>query len=174
MAESGIPLNQLVLLDSSSAMLEYSRQWERQGAKLVVADARETSFRDASFDIIVSSLGDPYNCSSFWFEVTRLLRPRGICLFTCPAFEWACRFREEEDFQYAEFVVKGNKIVKVPSYVPALEKQIKMISRAGLIVREITAFSRTDLRHGVSPKLDVFDGRTHSVVVRGFAAQRLT
>jgi 2-polyprenyl-3-methyl-5-hydroxy-6-metoxy-1,4-benzoquinol methylase len=174
MAEAGRSLNQLVLLDCSSAMLLYSQQWERQGAKLLVADARSTKLATASFHIIVASLGDPYNCPSFWREVARLLQPDGICLFTSPTFDWASRFRNRESFEHAEFLLRGGNVVKVSSIVPPLEQQLEMISRAGLTVREVVAFCRADLRHRPSPKLDVFNGKTDLPVVRGFTIQKIS
>jgi SAM-dependent methyltransferase len=174
MARAGALLNQLVLLDSSKAMLSYSQEWEHQGAKLLITDARLTRLLGGSFDIIVSSLGDPYNCPRFWLEVERLLRPSGICLFTSPAFEWACRFRRRDSLEHAEFLVSGGKIVNVPSHVPPLDEQLKMISEARLSIREIVAFYRTDLHSRPSPKLDVFNEVPNPPVVRGFMVEKIS
>src|SRR5882762_6235910 len=101
----GLQLDRLTLLDCSSVMLAYSQPWACSGAKLVVADAQSTGLARSSFNLIVASLGDPYNRLPFWQEVSRLLRSGGICLFTSPAFEWASRFRGG-DSDYAEFLLR--------------------------------------------------------------------
>ena len=77
-------------------MLAYSAAWFRRGARPVIADALRLPIRSACFGLVVASLGDAYNDPQFWSEVSRVLQPGGVVLFTTPSFEWAVSFRREE------------------------------------------------------------------------------
>jgi hypothetical protein len=95
LAEAGLGLATLTLLDKSAAMLAHSLKWKERGASMIIADARATTLRSASFDLVVASLCDPYNCIHFWQETRQVLASDGICFATLPAHEWAARFREK-------------------------------------------------------------------------------
>jgi SAM-dependent methyltransferase len=166
------PHSRVVLLDQSPRMLEHSRQWGPDGARLLVGDARNTGLPAASFQLIVSSLGDPYNDSSFWVEMDRLLVPRGVCLFTAPAREWAERFRTESGRGVAEFVLSNGAEVSVRSNIPSMSSQAQMIEEAGLYLQEMQALDATQLLGARSSKLLV-DAQTSSLpVVRGFVIRK--
>lgn len=174
MHQDGYPLERLTLLDKSSGMLAHSREWAKDGLpRLIIRDACRTELPSGNFGLIVSALGDPYNCPSFWQEVARLLEPGGICLFTTPAPEWSMRFREPHAQSYAEFVVAGGYTVLVPSQVPPLDQQVRMIAEPGLQVVEVVSLSAEDLTGTRSPKLLVSENTKRLSIVRGFAAQRV-
>ena len=63
--EQNLPIANVTLLGQSNEMLKHSERWIVLGAKPIVVDARHTGLPDGEFDIIVSSLGDPYNCLNF-------------------------------------------------------------------------------------------------------------
>jgi SAM-dependent methyltransferase len=171
-ARKELSLSSVILLDQSPRMLEHSRDWEPYGAKLLVADAANTGLPSASFQLIVSSLGDPYNDANFWEEMNRLLEPGGICLFTTPASEWSGRFRAGADRTAAEFVLTSGAKVFVRSNIPCLVRQSEMISSAGLDLDEMQAFDASQLSGPLSPKLLVGGRISPLPVVRGFAVKK--
>ena len=105
----------------------------------------------SSFDVVVSSLGDPYNCHDFWGEASRVLRPRGRVFFTVPSHTWAEQFRSAGPEAYAaEFVTKDGRVVWVPSFVYSPTEQRRMVETHGLRIVEHATVSTADL---VSPRL---------------------
>jgi ubiquinone/menaquinone biosynthesis C-methylase UbiE len=162
----------LTLLDSSKEMLAISKGWA-EFAEFVVADARSTGLPKASFDLIVSSLGDPYNTNEFWQEANRLLRPRGVCLFTTPAPEWALAFRDKNHSSEAEFVLSDGRTVFVPSFVPTYEEQVSLIERSGMNIDSVEEFCVSDLTGGISPKLRANLRVENPVVLRGFEVHKV-
>jgi SAM-dependent methyltransferase len=173
LSEQNLLMNRLTLLDQSPGMLAHSQEWGRKGARLIVANACRTELPTATFDLIVAALGDPYNSEDFWREVVRLLRRGGVCLFTTPAPEWATRFRQPEFRSYAEFVIADGTSLLVPSYIPTLDQQIRMITDAGLAVIEVGCLNAEQLSGTHSPKLLVNEATKPLPIVRGFVAQRL-
>jgi hypothetical protein len=154
-------------------MLAHSQEWKRKGAQLLVGDACRTELPPASFDIIVSALGDPYNCATFWQEVVRLLKWGGVCLYTTPAPEWSTRFRGPDFPSHAEFRVADGTTLLVPSHIPALDQQIRMITNAGLHVIEVGSLSAEQVSGVYSPKLLVDDATRSLPIVRGFVVRRI-
>jgi len=170
--KTGVALN-LVLLDSSKEMLASSFRWAHL-AKLMVADSRSTGLPSESVDLVVSSLGDPYNTADFWQEVSRLLKSGGCCLFTTPAPEWALHFRTSNHLNEAEFVLADSTVVNVPSFVPSPEEQERLFANAGLCVEESKDFSVDDLAEPISEKLKLPELRDKALaVLRGFRLRKL-
>jgi ubiquinone/menaquinone biosynthesis C-methylase UbiE len=161
----------LTLLDSSKEMLALSRK-SAGFAEFIVADAKSTGLPEASFDLIVSSLGDPYNTNEFWHEISRLLRPQGVCLFTTPAPEWALAFRDESHLREAEFVLSDGRIIFVPSFVVTYNEQIALIERARLNIESTEEFCVSDLTGFISPKLKANMRKDNPVVLRGFQVRK--
>jgi ubiquinone/menaquinone biosynthesis C-methylase UbiE len=171
--EGRLPVTRLTLLDQSARMLAYSRDWADKGARLIVGDACRTQLPERSFRLIVSALGDPYNCPAFWREVARLLEPSGVCLFTTPAPEWATRFRPPEAQSHAEFVIADGRTVLVPSKIPAREQQGSMIADAGLHSVDDEGLSAEKLSGPPSPKLLLDEATMRLPIVRGFTVRRI-
>jgi hypothetical protein len=175
LSEDSIQLPDLLLTDSSTAMLEHSREWEQRGAQLEVVSANQLSVEDSSINTLVGSLGDPYNDGTFWREAKRGLSPSGIIVFTTPSYEWSASFRRdlpEELANKAEFVLHNGQQVWIPSIIyPELE-QIRMIEGAGLSVVKVERITLGDLAgERLSPKLMVL-GEPSAPVVTGYIAKR--
>lgn len=153
MAEKLGRLDNLTLLDSSIEMLEYSRSWKPLGATFVVAEACKTALAPNSFDFIVSSLGDPYNCSPFWLEMRRIIASGGLCLFTTPAPGWVAWFRKEETMDQAEFLLDSGATVVVPSFILAKDRQRAVFRTAGWEIVESATYSAQDVKGPLSPKV---------------------
>jgi SAM-dependent methyltransferase len=171
LTELGLPLRRLTLLDGSAKMLAHSRRWLEGGATLLIGDATATELPSETFDLIVSSLGDPYNGEGFWLEVKRLLRPHGTCLFTLPSPEWASRFRITEDATSAEFVLKDGRSLSMPSLIPDQAAQEKIIRDAGLKIIEIQSLAGAESKRTISPKLRISDDPMFPVL-KGYVTRR--
>jgi SAM-dependent methyltransferase len=160
----GRSVRQFVATDSSSAMLSYTRM---AGCclPLAVCDAKQLPFASDRFDLVVSSLGDPYNTSEFWQEARRVLRPGGYILFTSPAADWAERFRS--GIRRAEFTTADGRVVSVPSYVEPDDAEKRLIESCQLDLVEAQTFDDSQLRRTArSRKLRA------GVVVTGYLVQK--
>jgi len=167
-----LPLENLTLLDSSPEMLRYSAQWQSAGARFLIRDARDSGLPAGTIDLLVASLGDPYNDPAFWSEVRHLLDPDGTCLFTIPAPEWAARFRTSPDTETAEFLLKNGRTICVPSNIPPVRVQAAMIDDAGLIILDSSSLTAEALSLPHSPKLGIDADTVHEPVVRGYTISR--
>jgi SAM-dependent methyltransferase len=143
LSESERTVGRFVATDSSPDMLAYSRTCVL-ATYYVVCDAQQLSLPSESFDVVVSSLGDPYNTPLFWGEAARVLRVGGHVLFTTPSFDWALKFRGAT--HAAEFVTSDGSEILVPSYVVPDHEQSQMIQAAGLVLVEGQTVEDTGLR----------------------------
>lgn len=162
----------LVLTDSSPSMLSYSRRWAGPNASLVVADSARLPFAAGSFDLLVSSLGDPYNDLSFWREARRTLRPGGAVFFTTPSHDWATAFRGRDRDGSAEFELSNGESVYVPSKIYPRSAQIELIESAGLLARagRHAEVLLSDIKSSaLSPKL-LADRGADASIVEGYLA----
>ena len=176
LSEAGLPLRGLTITDSCGLMLSHSQKWTAHGAELRVADAEQLDVEADSIDVLVSSLGDPYNTSAFWLEVSRVLRRDGLAIFTMPSFQWAARFRstQREPLDKAEFRLRDGSAVHVRSIIPPLDAQVEIIERTGLVVVDFEDLGAGQLdAHSLSPKTQVF-GDEPSSLVWGFVARKAT
>lgn len=156
----------LVVTDVSQEMLRYSRG-SAICPHLIVCDAQRLPLISSGFDIVVASLGDPYNSVPFWSEVARVLRPGGHVLFTTPSFEWALQFRSGS--YRAEFILSNGRATTVPSYIQSNDVQRRMIERCKMALLEIRVIQDSELhRTPRSPKL-----RTGPIVT-GYLCRRLS
>lgn len=163
-------LNRLILVDSSPFMLAYSKHWATKGAHLLLGDALKLPVASESIELLVSSLGDPYNEYNerkFWNEVHRVLRPGGFSFFTTPSYEWASEFRGESDMMQAEFELADGRRVWVPSWIYPEDKQLKIIMDSGLLVKKVSNVPRSALKSKlISPKILI--GKRDMSVVTGY------
>ena len=166
------PLSGLMLLDSSETMLHYSLPYQQRGARLLAGDAAQLPFEANTFAVITSVLGDPYNHASFWAEISRTLRPRGIAFFTTPSFQWSEAFRTLETSHVAEFELSDGQILRVPSLIYPLAEQTRLIETAGLRVQEVVDTPLHSLREqAVSKKLS-YCLTLHDPVVTAFVVTK--
>lgn len=167
-------LETLVITDSSEEMLAHSIDLESHGAELIVADARKIPKAEKSIDVLISSLGDPYNDFEFWKEAARLVRPNGHVIFTAPAWEWAMNFRQSEgsNSDEAMFVSKDGVSFVLPSFVYSAPAQIELITAASFAVIECRTVSAKKLSSSLSSKLAIASDADEPIV-RGFLARKL-
>lgn len=167
-ANRGQKLDSLILSDASHEMLRHSAKFELLGAKLVVADARQSCFDEGSIALVASSLGDPYNTEEFWAETRRILRKGGTVIFTTPSSSWAKEFRKSNDpagLYSAEFVTANGDKILVPSYIFPEADQIALIRSHGFSivdVHQITVGQINDLF--ISPKLITSAGNDQPIL----------
>jgi hypothetical protein len=92
-----------------------------------------------------------------------------------PSFQWAVRFREADDasLSTAEFLLQDGRRVNVPSVIPPLDEQVKLIENAGFVVTSFESLGADafDLTEPRSPKIEVFHNDISSLVW-GFKALR--
>jgi hypothetical protein len=167
--EDGFPLSHVTILDQSKDMLKHSERWINAGAIPRVADARHTELPDGAFDLIVSSLGDPYDCPDFWREARRVISERGVLLFTTPSFEWSSRFRANSEPHKAEFVLRDGRTVLVPSFTRPLARERILMTEAGFEIVEEFMPTKRDIRGLHSSKLSVLRNATNEPVLYCFA-----
>jgi 2-polyprenyl-3-methyl-5-hydroxy-6-metoxy-1,4-benzoquinol methylase len=174
-AARGFPLETLTITDASATMLAYSEPWRARGATLAVASVDSFEAVDASFDLIASCLGDPYNTPALWRRITHWLAPGGACFYTTPSFAWAERFRPRHQSgreAVAEFLVDGESIY-VPSWVLRPKAQCAMIEAAGLRVEGMSVVTRRDLPSGArSMKLDQPDMAADLPILTAFCVRQ--
>lgn len=155
----------LLLTDASLAMLQHSRQWQEHGASLSVARASNLPVGDRSLQLVVASLGDPYDDDAFWHEVARVLAPTGRCLLTTPSWEWARQFRSDcSPIDLAEFELADGRTVAVPSFLRHPSEERALIERHGLSVVREAAVALEDIPGPVSRKLRVLDSADPVVI----------
>jgi hypothetical protein len=139
-------------------MVAHSARWNAQGAETVFGDAEEIPFADERFDVVVASLGDPYNTLAFWKNVRSVVSRRGLAIFTTPSFEWADEFRSQnqEPVDCAEFLLRDGSRVLVRSLILPERDQISLMKRCGLSVIGVYHVLLAALRgEPLSQKLDM-------------------
>lgn len=165
-------LDRLILVDSSRTMLDYSKGWASKGAHLLLGDALRLPIVSESLELLVSSLGDPYNKLDFWKEVYRVLRPGGISFFTTPSYEWAVAFRSEEDKMWSEFELKDGSHIRVPSLIYSIDEQFRLIEDSGLQVNKVDYvpdhLPLSALKLPLSPKLLIEERGSNASIVTGY------
>ncbi len=168
LVKDNVALDRLIITDLSASMLTHSKQWSNVGAYILTADATNLPFASRSLEIVVSSLGDPYNTHALWKEIFRVLKPGGMFFFTTPSYEWAVSFRgtnSGEPFMLAEFELLDAKHIWVPSWIYSTDEQLEIIENEGFLVQEVVNALICDLKNGnLSPKLLSKDGSDKSIV----------
>jgi SAM-dependent methyltransferase len=140
-----------ILLDASPRMISHSCG---ENAFLLLGDARRLPLCDHAVQLLVASLGDPYNGREFWDEAARVLRADGVILYTCPSWEWVrtYRGREGSPINVALFETEDGQMLALPSVVLPEEDQIALIAGSGLAVDRLSNVALAQLRGVISPK----------------------
>jgi hypothetical protein len=172
----GEELQGVIISDPSPSMLAFSKKWADHGAQISLSSAEAIPVDSNSLELVVSSLGDPYNEPPFWAEAHRTLCPGGLVFFTTPAYEWAQAFRSrtgQGDTMSAEFELKDGRKVFVPSWIYPVEQQAELIKTSGLDLKEVVQVPLSDLHsEQLSPKLLVAHGDDLNVVT-GYLCTKL-
>jgi len=153
-------------------MLAHSAEALSAGCKAVLADVLRLPFTDYSLSVLIATLGDPYNAPRFWQEVTRVLAPDGIVIFTTPSHAWSSTFRrpEKEEQHVADFEMRDGRHITVPSFIYPEAEQIAILAAHGLQVQETKCVTINQLQEGrVSSKLQY---ARHGEVVTGYWASK--
>lgn len=129
----------LTVIDESASMLEHSRKCLSPDVQFVVGNARQVFVPDSSVDVLISSLGDPYNDDLFWFEAYRVLRKGGLLFFSTPSIEWAASYRPvaNDPLHSALFQLSNGELVATPSFIQSRDQQRSLITSASLQVLAI-------------------------------------
>lgn len=171
--ERPLEFESALFVDNSKTMLGYTLGRLNGNAQFVCADARKTGVPNETVDLLISSLGDPYNDRAFWTEAGRILSPGGQILYTTPSIDWAIYYRADDESDKAVFTTSTGQEVAVPSYVYTRAEQFELISSAGLTDITIEDFSLKDLSSSsVSPKLKV-SGIENYPIVTGYSAVKV-
>ena len=142
-----------IVLDQSSTMLSHSHGLAHAlDAELLVGSAFSLPVRSNSIDCLVSHLGDPYNLSTFWDEVSRVVKAGGVALYTTPSFVWATRFRPRELRDRALFHTHGRSLL-LASYIYHRDIQFRLVESKGLRVIDVTGVKVRELRPMASAKI---------------------
>lgn len=158
-------LPRLLLVDSAPSMLQYSKRWSMSGAHLLLGSAFALPIASGSTQLLVSSLGDPYNATPFWKEACRILRPGGFFVFTTPSHDWASTFRAGKEIEVAEFELSEGRRVRVPSWIYSRDEQAGMFEQHGLVPKQLAEVPIAELQsERLSPKLLHLPGANASVV----------
>jgi SAM-dependent methyltransferase len=170
-------LSNAIITDRSAAMVRHSTALGRRGL-LVCADAEHLPFADNTLQLIIASLGDPYNTDAFWQQAARVLVAGGRCIFTSPAAEWSARFRSEMQFGLAGsalFETASGVTVAVQSIVRNTSDQLVLIEQTGLIVTDFSVFSLDMFprQTALSPKIARFSGGATPIVCQFVARKPL-
>jgi len=170
LAMAAVSPGRLIITDSSAAMLSYSRPWAGAHTYLVLNDATRLALADNRCDLLVSSLGDPYNVQAFWDGVCRVLKSGGLMIFTTPADAWAKAFRtnSHSDLSLAQFDLRDGESVDVSSWIYPKEKQIEIIEKSGLHFLERSVVTICEIGSTeLSPKLMLERG-SEAEIVEGY------
>jgi hypothetical protein len=126
-------------------------------------------------DMLVSSLGDPYNTDDFWAEAYRVLRIGARCIFTTPSYDWAADFRrigQLDGLTFAEFELADGRRLLVRSLIYPVDSQCEGIRRSGLVVTGVRHVRLSELRGTpISPKL-LLGRRSDIPVVTAFEIRK--
>jgi SAM-dependent methyltransferase len=170
-------LQRLVATDKSQGMIRHTVVGST-GADLACANAEQLPFGDGAFDLVIASLGDPYNTEAFWREMSRVLTTGGRCIFTTPAASWSDRYRDEQqsgDHNVAVFETREGATVGVPSFVLSPVDQMAFVEGLGLTATDVWTFTRDMFPEGapMSPKIARFTLDATPVITQYVVRKRM-
>lgn len=156
----------VTITDASAEMLEHSRSFASVQVCLAQADADSLPYETSSFDMLVASLGDPYNALSFWTEAHRVVRRGGLVLYTTPSFEWVSCYRlfAKKPIDSAEFEISDGSVLHLPSRVLPIAAQIDEMESVGFSGITLRHVALSDLSSPIATKLQVLRSSMSSVL----------
>jgi hypothetical protein len=138
-------------------MLSHSELSGLQSHGRFISDARSLPSADFAYDLIVSSLADPYNDAQFWTEIARVIDRKGLWILTTPSNDWAKRFRIDGEKKRAEFILSNGTYVSVPSYTYDVDYVVNSIANLGGRLEAYRGLHTSTLDGDVSPKIVLAD-----------------
>lgn len=97
-------------LDISENM--YSNKYET----ILISSARNIPVESCFFDLVVGSLIDPFLNVEVFNEVERILKPKGLFVFTAPSNEWANNLSSRKAANQTTFVTQQKNEISVFSF----------------------------------------------------------
>ncbi len=167
-------LSSIVLFDGSRDMLANNEPEFLARCEAIVGEPSNIPLVNEGVDLIISSLGDPYNNQNVWKECARLLTKFGRLIYTTPAYEWMVRYRVEEEGapeHISRFVDRNGAVHDLPSFVYDPRTQSDLFGKAGLLVEETKVCYADEVPGPLSPKL-VNCSKERLPIVRGFLLRR--
>jgi SAM-dependent methyltransferase len=127
-----LPASRIIQTDVSMAMLSLQ---PRENARIRIrCDARGLPFHAGVFAGVAAFLFDPYNESSTYEEIARVLAPRGIFVGTLPSHRWGALLRQLRGYSQgrARFRTRNGEFVEVPSLLSSDGELTCRLRAAGL------------------------------------------
>jgi len=149
------PNLKITLQDSSEEMLSHSKSKLGDSVDFIHSDARKIPACDQNYDIVISSLADPYNDDEFWKELRRIISYKGLWIVTAPSFDWANAFRTSNEKIYAEFLKEDGTVIHVPSYTYRPNEMINRVTENGFRLIKYEAKNKGLIRSKLSYKIDI-------------------
>ncbi|MDR2145419.1 MAG: methyltransferase domain-containing protein [Tannerella sp.] len=143
-----LPTTQYFSIDVSAQMLKEQLEENRY-----VGSVRNMPFPDNSFDVVISSLADPYFYPSAICDIHRVLKPNGKFIFTTPSSVWSNAIRNDNTNK-TTFVLKSGDKSEVFSFtftMPEIVEILKICNFEIINCEEIKAIS--EINEYISPAI---------------------
>lgn len=146
----------IVVTDLSPKMLSFIKQ--SSGLLKVISSAFDLPFADNSFDLVVSSLADPFLKGEALKEVLRILVDGGIFIFSSPSKIWSDAIRQENHTAQTatKFIHSSGLEAEVYSFTYTNDELQQLIASYGFQIETFeTAYGRELKNHcrTISPAL---------------------
>ncbi len=153
----------LVLVDAAPSMLKLND--DRHERRLV--NIVESPFGENEFDWIFAVLGDPYNESGAWRNISTALKPQGQCVFIVPSIDWAKKFRSASKNEVdgkARFDLSSGEAIFLPSIILPISEQCDLIGGASLHVDRVEHIYVNQMAEIKSAKILNILGRDEAIL----------
>lgn len=137
-------------LDLTEAMAKYVTAED-----MIISSISNCPISTDKYDIVVSSLGDPYFYPDALCEICRILKPGGRFAFSIPARQWADNLRSDKTSKTTFISENGNK-AETYSFVYNEQDLIELLPDCGFEVVEmkgITGGCLADKKSPISPAI---------------------
>ena len=129
----------IVAVDWSAEMLS---PIDRSGRVIyLLGDAEQLPVASGTINVVVASLGGPFNTAAFWSESRRVLRPGGAAAMTTPSYHWAIADRTpsigEDDIDHTAVWEGRGGNRSFTSIVMPDDRQVEMVESVGFRLRHV-------------------------------------
>ncbi len=114
-------------VDISSEMLEYV-----ESDKKINSSINALAIADREFDVIFSSLGDPFCFPTALCEIRRVLKEDGVFVFSAPSHSWIESIRQANSKYKTQFVLESSEIAEVYSFTFSIDTLAELFRLCGL------------------------------------------
>lgn len=122
-----------------------------------VGTIRNTNFKENNFDVIISSLADPYLFPSAILEIRRILKNNGIFIFTTPSSKWSKNVRNNKLNNKTTFLLHDESTAEVFSFTFTLQELITILEELQMkvIFSEELSLPANTLKISISPAISL-------------------